>query len=251
MANTHTYGVVHNKTGEYTVLQATWAEYLAFSKGKNVRVRRFGGYAEALSWCKRIGLKNATNMARKSRKVEWEVPDEAKAPSGDLFTVYTDGACDGSFGGLGVTISHSRIDGVIGVSAGYRDTTNNRMEMLGILVALEYLAKSKAEGDVVIVSDSKYAIDSFSSWRLSWKRNGWKRKGDAVIMNLDLVQRYDALIRGYPRHVHFRWVKGHNGDDRNERVDRMAVSARKLASGGAVFDEAMTGDKLSWNRLHS
>ena len=127
-------------------------------------------------------------------------------------TIYTDGAAQGNpgRGGYGVVL-------LSGPSAGYRLTTNNRMELLGVCVALEAL---KFEGtNVTLYSDSKYVVDAVNQrWVF-----GWERKGFAGKKNPDLWMRFLRVYRRH--HVRFIWVKGHAGHEFNERCDELATTA--------------------------
>ncbi len=132
-------------------------------------------------------------------------------------TIYTDGSSRGNPGpgGYGAVLisGHHRRE----ISGGYRLTTNNRMELLGVIVALEAL---KFEGSVVdLYSDSRYVIDAIEK---RWVY-GWQKKGYAGKKNGDL---WDRLLRIYPRHtVRLHWVKGHANIPENERCDHLAVTA--------------------------
>ncbi len=142
----------------------------------------------------------------------------------DPIRLYTDGACLGNPGpgGYGIVLLYrsSRRE----MSAGFRLTTNNRMELLGAITGLETL---KRRSRVTLTTDSRYVIDGISKgWAKSWKANGWVRgKGSkkAPVLNPDL---WDRLLQAVGRHdVTFRWVKGHAGDPENERCDRLAREA--------------------------
>jgi ribonuclease HI len=137
-------------------------------------------------------------------------------------TVYTDGAAKGNpgKGGYGVvmmTKSHRKE-----LSEGFRMTTNNRMELLSVIVALETLKKEKSK--VSIYSDSKYVVDAVNKgWVFDWKKKAFKGK-----KNVDLWKRF---LKIYPKHeVTFHWVKGHNGNIHNERCDELAVKAAENES---------------------
>jgi len=143
-------------------------------------------------------------------------------------TIYTDGAAKGNPGpgGYGVVMlagPHRRE-----ISAGYRLTTNNRMELLSVIVALEQIKQENST--VTIYSDSKYVVDAVEKrWVFGWKQKGFKDK-----KNVDLWLRF---LKIYPKHqVSFCWVKGHAGNPENERCDQLAV----LASSGThlLVDEA-------------
>ena len=129
--------------------------------------------------------------------------------------VHTDGSAKGNpgKGGYGIVIMSGeyRKD----ISVGYRLTTNNRMELLAVIVALEMI--KQPNNNVMIFSDSKYVIDSVEKkWVFGWQKKGFKGK-----KNVDLWQRF---LKIYPKqNVKFTWVKGHAGNVLNERVDSLAV----------------------------
>lgn len=134
-------------------------------------------------------------------------------------TVYTDGASKGNPGPGGYGIVLLSGDHKKELSEGFRHTTNNRMELLSVIVALESL---KGTGhQVLIYSDSKYVVDAVEKkWVFGWQLKGFKDK-----KNADLWQRF---LRIYPKNqVKFQWVKGHNGNVFNERCDALAVEAAK------------------------
>ncbi len=137
----------------------------------------------------------------------------------DLFA-YTDGACSGNPGpgGWGVLLRAMDGDTVVKereLNGGEADTTNNRMELLAAINALEVLDRPST---LTIVTDSSYVKDGITKWIHSWKRNGWKKKGG--LKNVELWQRLDAA---QARHeVTWEWVKGHAGHPENERADELA-----------------------------
>lgn len=139
-------------------------------------------------------------------------------------TVYTDGSSRGNPGPGGYGIVMMSGEHTKEFSEGFRKTTNNRMELLSVIKALEML---KGEGHLVtIISDSKYVVDSVEK---GWVF-GWAKKGFAKKKNPDLWQRF---LRVYPKHkVAFRWVKGHAGNQYNEVCDELAVAA---ALGGPLL----------------
>ena len=132
-------------------------------------------------------------------------------------TVYTDGAAKGNPGpgGYGVVMMAGKHRKEL--SAGFQLTTNNRMELLSVIVALESMKKPNSE--ITIYSDSKYVVDSVEKgWVFGWEKKNFKGK-----KNPDLWKRF-LLI--YPKHkVKFQWVKGHAGNTFNERCDELAVQA--------------------------
>ena len=133
--------------------------------------------------------------------------------------IYTDGACKGNpgKGGYGIIMEWVGKPYVKEFSRGFRKTTNNRMELLAVIVALEQLKKEGLETDVF--SDSKYVVDAVNKgWVFGWQKKGFKDK-----KNPDLWKRF---LRVYRRHkVKFHWIKGHNDHPQNERCDELAVKA--------------------------
>ncbi len=132
-------------------------------------------------------------------------------------TIYTDGAAKGNPGNGGYGIVMMSGNHRKEISEGYRNTTNNRMELLSVIVALETIKKYSI--DVQVFSDSKYVVDSVEKgWVFGWQKKGFKGK-----KNIDLWKRF---LKIYPKHnVKFNWVKGHAGNIYNERCDQLAVAA--------------------------
>lgn len=134
--------------------------------------------------------------------------------------IYTDGACSGNPGpgGWGAILtsgSHRKE-----LKGGEDHTTNNRMELMGAISALEAL---KGPSNVELHTDSKYVQQGISQWIHGWKRNGWKTADKKPVKNTDLWQRLDAAIHRHD--VKWHWVKGHAGHDMNERADELAREA--------------------------
>ncbi|AGI70474.1 ribonuclease H [Octadecabacter arcticus 238] len=138
----------------------------------------------------------------------------------DLFA-YTDGACSGNPGpgGWGAVLIARDGDAVVkerNLKGGEAHTTNNRMELLAAINALEALV---GPSTLTVVTDSSYVKDGITKWIYGWKAKGWKKKG-GEIKNIDLWQRLDAAR---DRHdVTWKWVKGHAGHPENERADELA-----------------------------
>ncbi|RIK91676.1 MAG: ribonuclease HI [Proteobacteria bacterium] len=131
--------------------------------------------------------------------------------------VYTDGACSGNpgpggWGALLVYRGHERE-----LYGGEPATTNNRMELMAAIVALETL---KRGCHVKLHTDSKYVKDGITRWIHAWKKNGWRTADRKPVKNADLWQRLDAAIERHE--VEWIWVKGHAGHDGNERADALA-----------------------------
>lgn len=157
-------------------------------------------------------------------------------------TIFTDGACIGNPGpgGYGAVLIYG--DHRRELSAGYSKTTNNRMELLAAIVALETL---KEPCRVTIFSDSQYVVKGIEEgWAESWRRRGWRRKGGLAV-NSDLWQRLLDLC-GDKHEVAFKWVKGHAGIVDNERCDYLAMDAAiNLATGlDEVYESSISLEKL-------
>lgn len=140
-------------------------------------------------------------------------------------TVYSDGSSRGNPGpgGFGTLIHYVDTKGelhTLEITKGYKQTTNNRMELLGVISGLEALTKPC---EVKVVSDSKYVIDAFNQkWIDSWVKNNWKRKSGPVL-NVDLWKRLLKAME--PHSVSFEWIKGHAGHPENERCDKLATQS--------------------------
>jgi ribonuclease HI len=135
--------------------------------------------------------------------------------------IYTDGACSGNPGpgGWGAILCWN--DHEKELSGGEAETTNNRMEMMAVIKALEALKHNNAP--VTIYTDSKYVMQGATEWLEGWKARGWKSANKKPVKNQDLWEQIDSLISHHD--VTFIWVKGHNGHEMNERVDKLAVDA--------------------------
>jgi ribonuclease HI len=133
--------------------------------------------------------------------------------------IYTDGACKGNPGpgGWGVLLKAGGVEKEL--FGGERQTTNNRMEMLAVIMALESL---KRPCHVILHADSQYVLKGITEWLAGWKARGWKTAAKQPVKNVDLWQRLDALVAGAGHRIEWRWVKGHDGDPGNERADALA-----------------------------
>ncbi|TVQ61844.1 MAG: ribonuclease HI [Phycisphaerales bacterium] len=141
--------------------------------------------------------------------------------------LYTDGACSGNPGpgGWAYILKHPSSGSVRESSGGEPATTNNRMELMGVIEGLSALSRPST---VDLFSDSKYVLDGLKSWIKGWKRNGWKTASKQPVKNQELWQRLDALATQHE--VRFHWVRGHAGHAENERADELAVAARDAAA---------------------
>jgi ribonuclease HI len=142
--------------------------------------------------------------------------------------IYTDGACKGNPGpgGWGVWLRSG--DHARELSGGELLTTNQRMELTAAIQALTALTRPC---DVVLYTDSTYVLKGITEWIHGWKRNGWKNSAKKPVANADLWQALDAART--PHDIDWRWVKGHSGDEGNERADELANAGVAAALAGA------------------
>lgn len=137
-------------------------------------------------------------------------------------TIYTDGACSGNPGpgGWGAILRYMGREKVM--SGGEKETTNNRMELSGVIAALSAL---KEPCVVELYSDSKYVIDALSKgWAVSWRKKGWIKSDKKPALNPDL---WEKLLNEAAKHeLHCHWVKGHAENEYNNRCDALAVAER-------------------------
>jgi ribonuclease HI len=131
--------------------------------------------------------------------------------------IYTDGACSGNpgRGGWGVVLRWNDVEKEL--HGGDPQTTNNRMELMAAIQALEALNRPSS---VQLHTDSKYLLDGITKWIAGWQRNGWLTSAKQPVKNADLWRRLVAAVNGHE--VHWVWVKGHAGDAGNERADALA-----------------------------
>ncbi|MCR5729993.1 MAG: ribonuclease HI [Ruminococcus sp.] len=140
--------------------------------------------------------------------------------------IFTDGACSGNPGpgGYGVVLRYGTREKEL--SGGDSSTTNNRMELLGVITGLAAL---KEPCQVTLTTDSKYVVDSITKgWVYNWKKNNWIKSDKKPALNVDLWEKLLPLLEKHK--VKFNWVKGHAGHPENERCDRLAVEQRDLYS---------------------
>ena len=142
--------------------------------------------------------------------------------------IFTDGACSGNPGpgGWGAVLRYGEVEKEL--CGGEAETTNNRMELTAAMSALEAL-KSPCEVD--LYTDSKYVMDGISKWIFGWKKNGWKTADKKPVKNEELWKRLDAALKQHK--IEWKWVKGHAGDEMNERADALArAGMAPFKSGG-------------------
>ena len=140
-------------------------------------------------------------------------------PAKPDITIYTDGACSGNPGPGGwgaILISGEHRKELFG---GERETTNNRMELMAAIEALDALKRSS---NVVLHTDSTYVKDGITKWIHGWRRSGWRTAAKKPVKNSELWQRLDEASKRHD--IDWRWVKGHAGHPENERADELARS---------------------------
>ena len=150
--------------------------------------------------------------------------DEPIAVTRPAVVIYTDGACSGNPGPGGwgaILMSGTHRKEICG---GEPNTTNNRMELLAAISALEVL---KGPSKVELHTDSQYMRDGITKWIFGWKRNGWKTADKKPVKNVELWQRLDDAQKRHT--IDWRWVKGHSGHPENERADELAREGLKKA----------------------
>lgn len=145
--------------------------------------------------------------------------------SGKVVEIWTDGACKGNPGpgGWGALLRHGRHEKEL--YGGEPETTNNRMELTGVIEALKAL---KRPCHVIVHTDSQYVQKGMSEWLPNWKRRGWRTADKKPVRNADLWQQLDALVECH--RVEWRWVRGHAGDPGNERADALANQGVRMTA---------------------
>jgi ribonuclease HI len=140
----------------------------------------------------------------------------------DQVEMFTDGACSGNPGpgGWGTILRAKGTEKEL--SGGEKDTTNNRMEMMAVIVGLEALQRGCS---VKITTDSQYVMKGMMEWLPGWKKRNWMTAGKKPVKNVDLWQRMEKAAQGHQ--VEWEWVRGHQGHVENERADQLAVAARE------------------------
>ncbi|SDZ92630.1 ribonuclease HI [Alkalimonas amylolytica] len=148
-------------------------------------------------------------------------------------TIFTDGSCLGNPGpgGYGIVLRYQQHQKEL--SAGFLQTTNNRMELLAAIVALETL---KSPCQVELFTDSQYVRLGITQWLPGWKRNNWRTSQKKPVKNQDLWQRLDTASQRHQ--INWHWVKGHSGHPENERCDELAREA--ATHGATAVDEGFT-----------
>lgn len=218
MAKPKFYAVAAGKsTGIFTDWGTAEKQVKGFAGAK---FKSFSTRGEAEEW-----LKNPVYASAKpkSSSASASPPPVEKNPPNSI-VIYTDGGAinNPGPGGYGIVICEgvNRRE----LSGGFRLTTNNRMEMMASIVALQEVAGSGRP--IVIYSDSSYLVNGVSKgWAKSWRARGWRKSDGALAMNADLWAELLELLES--ENVTFRWVKGHAGNELNEVCDRLAVSSAR------------------------
>ena len=131
--------------------------------------------------------------------------------------IYTDGACRGNPGPGGWGVWLKRDDTEKELYGGELETTNNRMELMAAIQALETLNQPCS---IKLYSDSKYVLQGITEWMVNWKKRGWKTAAKKPVKNEDLWRRLDAAMQKHE--INWTWVKGHSGNPGNEKADQLA-----------------------------
>ncbi len=157
-------------------------------------------------------------------------------------TLFSDGSSRGNPGpgGYGTILRYVDKEGRVferEYSEGFADTTNNRMEIMGVIAGLE---KLNQPCHVMVVSDSQYVVNAFEKqWLKSWQEKGWKGSGNKPVKNIDLWQRLLEAARDHE--LEFTWIKGHNGHAENERCDALATAAADRAAKEITGEDRQEG----------
>jgi ribonuclease HI len=217
MAKKNYYAV---KQGASPGIYQTWAETEAQVKGyPGAKFKGFATETEARQWLEgKVGDKVASSATKKRVHTPVQPPKEGE------ITVYTDGGAlnnpgPGGYGAI-LLLNDSRKE----LCGGYRLTTNNRMELMGCIAALRELRNCRE--NITVYSDSSYVVNGIAKgWARKWRGNGWIKSDKKPVINQDLWEELLRLTESL--RVNFIWVKGHAGNELNERCDRLAVNSAK------------------------
>ncbi len=194
---------------------------------QGARYKGFSTREEALGFIRDQRSGESMNVTPSPKKNIRSMAMPIEKPDDDLIDrvmIYTDGSSLGNPGpgGYGVVMSSSGEQREL--SGGFRQTTNNRMELLACIAGLEQLETPSA---VVLYSDSRYVVDGITKgWAKKWQRNAWRKSNGAKALNIDLWERLLLLCARHD--VRWVWVKGHAGNPGNERCDQLATQAASL-----------------------
>ena len=209
------------KRGRKTGLFTVWAECAAQVQGFQGAVYKgFMTEVEAHDWLS--GGASSANGSTASTLKKGNAPAPAESIDAD-YIIHTDGSClrnPGGAGGWAAVIETVATGAVTEKSGGDPETTNNRMELTA---ALEALSAVPEGARIALFTDSQYLKNAFTKfWLPAWKKRGWKKADGEPVLNQDLWMQLDAVFAA--RRIQFHWVKGHAGNERNERCDELARS---------------------------
>ncbi len=210
------------KPGIYTNWPAAQAQVMGFAGAK---YKGFATRAEAEAWLKNPVYTASPAKAKSSTGRASASP--AKAAKEGQIVIYTDGGArfNPGPGGYGIVIIENGKRQEL--SGGYRLTTNNRMELMACIVALRQVKKTKKS--VTLYSDSQYVVNGITKgWARSWRQKGWIKSDKQPAINPDLWAELLDLVEALD--VDFRWVRGHAGNEFNERCDELAVATAAKAN---------------------
>ncbi|MCF7809111.1 MAG: ribonuclease HI [Candidatus Marinimicrobia bacterium] len=220
--------------GHQPGLYDTWDEASAQVKGfKGAVYKSFSSREEAILWLRQCVLDEQEPVSEQLIDLIKTVDPAEKRDK--RIIIHTDGGASPNpgKGGYGIVLAHGQHRKEL--SAGYKLTTNNRMEMMAVIVALRSL---KQPSEVTLFTDSKYVVDSISKgWAKKWRSMGWRRSDGQLAENIDLWEQLLLLLDDHA--VEFKWVKGHAGNKENERCDQLVEKARKSAK--LLVDEGYKG----------
>ncbi|NQV42824.1 MAG: ribonuclease HI [Candidatus Marinimicrobia bacterium] len=211
-------------------LYSSWDEASQQVEGfKGAKYKSFPREIEAIEWLRECVLHGNEAVApelidliKNHMDHNADGPESSLSDPNGAIIIHTDGGASPNpgVGGYGVVLQKGQRRKEL--SGGYKLTTNNRMEMMAVIVALQTL---KEASKVVLHTDSKYIVDSVTKrWVYGWKKRGWKKSDGKRPENVDL---WEVLIALLEKHrVDFRWVKGHAGNTENERCDALVAEAR-------------------------
>jgi len=208
----------------------SWEEASLQVKGfKGAKYKSFPSQAAAIEWLRDSVLTAKEPVTDNLIDLIKTQIDNRVSPSNDTLAgshgkiiIHTDGGASPNpgVGGYGVVLQKGKQRKEL--SAGYQLTTNNRMEMMAVIVALQALNESS---EVILYTDSKYVVDSITKrWVYGWKKRSWKKSDGKRPENVDLWKILIALLERHQ--VEFHWVKGHAGNTENERCDALVAEAR-------------------------
>jgi ribonuclease HI len=210
---------VGRSTGIFTDWTTAEKQVKGFAAAK---FKSFPTKAEAEAWLQSpVYAKKEPSLLQESKSV---VPQQQCDP--EAIVVYTDGGSINNPGPGGYGIVIERAGKRQEISGGFRHTTNNRMEMMAAIVGLRELQNCGKK--VFLYSDSSYLVNGITKgWARKWRSKGWRKGDGEQVLNIDLWKELLELLDGVD--VLFNWVKGHAGNELNERCDRLAVSAARQA----------------------